>query len=169
MVELEAMSIVFTGLSISLAAFYYTMTLRNAQRTQQQQLETRQAQLFMQVYSKWQDKDFNESKQLVLYEYKCDGFDDYDAIMRDKEKAANLRVIGTFLEGLGVLVKRRLVDVGFVDDMMSGDVLRFWDKYGGAVREFRVRRDYPQALEYTELLYTEIKAVAERQLVAKRA
>jgi len=34
MVTVETVSIVFTGLSISLAAFYYISTLRNAQRNQ---------------------------------------------------------------------------------------------------------------------------------------
>jgi hypothetical protein len=40
---------VFTGLSVSLAAFYYINTLRNAQRTQEMQLENRQVQIFMQI------------------------------------------------------------------------------------------------------------------------
>jgi hypothetical protein len=43
---------------ILVGVFYYIMTLRNSQRTQQQQLETRQAQLFMQIFIHNTDPDF---------------------------------------------------------------------------------------------------------------
>jgi len=40
-VAIETIPIVFTGISISLAAFYYINNLRNNQRNQQMQLEPR--------------------------------------------------------------------------------------------------------------------------------
>ena len=49
MVTVETVSIVFTALSISLAAFYYINTLRNTQRNQQLAMETRKAQHYMQM------------------------------------------------------------------------------------------------------------------------
>ncbi|MCW4020706.1 MAG: hypothetical protein NWF14_05720 [Candidatus Bathyarchaeota archaeon] len=39
MVSVETISIVFTGLSVSLAAFYYISTLRNANRMRELTLE----------------------------------------------------------------------------------------------------------------------------------
>jgi len=39
---------------------YYVLTVRSSQRTQRQQLETRQAQLFMQLYRLYDTKDFME-------------------------------------------------------------------------------------------------------------
>ena len=170
MVELETINMLIQMAGVSSAAIAtvigvrsYILSNRRAEEARARELETRQAQLFMQVYSKWQDKEFNESKQLVLHEYRCENVEDYEGIVGDREKASNLRSIGTFLEGLGVLVKRGLVDVGFVDDMMSGDVIGFWEKYGGAVREFRLRRGYPQALEWAEYLYGAVKSVAVSQ------
>jgi hypothetical protein len=58
MVSVETISIVFTGLSVSLAAFYYISTLRNAQKTQQIQLETRLAQMFMGIYNQFHSVNF---------------------------------------------------------------------------------------------------------------
>jgi hypothetical protein len=153
MVDLQAIGLAVTATSVVVGIIYYIFTARTT-------LQTRQAQLFMQVYSKWQEKEFNLSKQLVLQEYRCVGIEDYEEVLKDKEKAANFRVVSTALEGLGVLVKRGLVDVGIVDDMMSGDVIGFWEKYGGAVKEFRVRLGYPQALEWTEYLYNEVKSLS---------
>jgi hypothetical protein len=106
----------------------------------------RQAQLFMQLYSKWQDKEFNKSKHFVMT-YPIRSYEDYEGIFRDEEKGTTFRVVGTFFEGLGVLVKRGLVDKGFVDDMMSGDIIGFWEKYREVVFEERRRMNYPQALE----------------------
>jgi hypothetical protein len=153
MVDLQAIGLAVTATSVVVGIIYYIFTARTT-------LQTRQAQLFMQVYSKWQEKEFNLSKQLVLQEYRCVGIEDYKEVLKDKEKAANFRVVSTALEGLGVLVKRGLVDVGIVDDMMSGDVIGFWEKYGEAVKEFRVRMGYPQALEWTEYLYNEVKSLS---------
>ena len=51
MVDVQTLSIVFAGLSIGLAAIYYMMTLRNQDRT-------RQTQLFMQIYDRYMDKEF---------------------------------------------------------------------------------------------------------------
>jgi hypothetical protein len=153
MVDLQAIGLAVTATSVVVGIIYYIFTAKTT-------LQTRQAQLFMQVYSKWQEKEFNLSKQLVLQEYRCVGIEDYEEVLKDKEKAANFRVVSTALEGLGVLVKRGLVDVGIVDDMMSGDVIGFWEKYGGAVKEFRVRMGYPQALEWTEFLYNEVKSLS---------
>lgn len=168
LVILQSISYIAGATGVAIAAIFYVLNLRISQRNMKHTLETRQAQLFMQVYSKWQEKEFNLSKQLVLQEYRCAGIEDYEEVLKDKEKAANFRVVSTALEGLGVLVKRSLVDVGVVDDMMSGDVIGFWEKYGGAVKEFRVRMGYPQALEWTEYLYNEVKSLVFMQHPALR-
>jgi hypothetical protein len=44
---LQTIGILMTGVSLTIAAAYYTLTLRNTQKNQQLQLETRQAQLYM--------------------------------------------------------------------------------------------------------------------------
>ena len=77
MVTIETISIVFTGISISLAAFYYINTLKNAQRArdlslkaQEQASETRQAQLFMQIYSMFSsDEFFERGKGIIQTEF----------------------------------------------------------------------------------------------------
>ena len=50
-VTIQTLGILLTGFSVSLAAVYYTMTLRN-------QTETRQAQLFMQLFQLFNSKDW---------------------------------------------------------------------------------------------------------------
>jgi len=47
MASFEFLAIMFTGIGLMVSVLYYTFTLQNANKTQQQQLETRQAQLYM--------------------------------------------------------------------------------------------------------------------------
>ena len=155
MVEVETIGVLVAAASVVIGLVYYIFTTRIT-------LQTRQAQLFMQLYNKWQDKEFNKSKYLVMT-YPLNSYEDYEEIWRDEERASTFRVVGTFLEGLGVLVKRGLVDKGFVDDMMSGDIIGFWEKYGEVIREERRRLNYPQALEWAEYLYNEVKPLSKKQ------
>ena len=51
-----------------------------------------------------------------------------------------------------------------VDDLMSGHILRFWEKFGETViKETQVRENKPQYYEYVEYLYSVIKPIVESQ------
>ncbi len=71
--------------------------------------------------------------------------------------------VGKVFEGIGVLVKRGLIDVSLVDDLMSGQVLQYWEKVEPICREDRRRLDYPQAWEHVEYLYDQILPLVEEQ------
>jgi len=70
MVSFEFIALVFTGLSITASLFYYANVLSNTNKTQKMQLETRQAQLFMQLVNRYRDdtKDLDIDKSLLYVE-----------------------------------------------------------------------------------------------------
>jgi hypothetical protein len=166
MVNIETLSIVFTGLSISLAAFYYISTLRNAQKAQKLQIETRQAQLFMPIYS----TSYSEEHIKALEEVRQWEWEDYDDYMAKYGSEANpeaymmYRKLFGYLEGLGVLVRRGLIDPSLVDDLMSGFIIRFWEKFEPYFVERRRRLNWPQVGEQIEYLYSQVRPIAERQI-----
>ena len=49
----QTISIIFAVISFGIASIYYALTLRRAAKDRQTTLETRQAQLFMQIRDKW--------------------------------------------------------------------------------------------------------------------
>jgi hypothetical protein len=149
MVTVETVSIVFTGLSISLAALYYVMTLRNTNIT-------RQAQLFMQLYNRWDSSEFVK----FWFDFQDKEISDYES---DKEYAVAFRALARFIEGIGVLVKRNLIDITLVDDLMSANIIDFWETAGPAIRELRVQTNKPQYGEWAEYLYKRIKPIVEQQ------
>ena len=146
--------------------FYYIMTLRNQQKNQQLSLETRQAQLFMYMYDKWSSEDHTRKfSEIQKWEWK-----DYDDFQEKygKEKNPDIYIrfstIGRFFEGIGVLVKRELIDPYFVDDLMSSHILRFWDKFGESIIiETQTRENSPQYYEYIVYLAQIIRSIVEKQ------
>lgn len=158
MVTVETISIVFTGLSVSLAAFYYISTLRNAQRTQQLQLETRQAQLFMQIFNRFQEVEFRNNFNEVLSRE----WEDYDDYVRKYGRFTNPTAqavsasIALFFEGLGVLLKRSLLDIDIVGELMSTPVRQYWEKTSPIIIEMRKSMNREVVLESAEYLYDEM-------------
>jgi hypothetical protein len=165
MVEIETISIVFTGLSISLAAFYYISTLRNTRKNQELQLETRQAQLFMPIYSTYQSEDHIKAFSEVM-QWEWEDYDDYMAKYGSEvnpEAYLMYRKVFGFLEGLGVLVRRGLIDPSLVDDLMSGAILSYWEKFEPIFVERRRQLNWPQVAEQIEYLYYQVRPIAEIQ------
>ena len=74
-----------------------------------------------------------------------------------------LTTLGSYLEGIGVLVFRGLVDIGLVDDLFSSYVIRYWEKYESIELELRERFNVPQSGEWIEYRYDEVKKITLEQ------
>ena len=44
------------------------------------------------------------------------------------EEYAKWYSVGSYLEGIGVLVKRNLIDIDLVDDLLEGVIIDYWNK-----------------------------------------
>ncbi len=155
MVNYQTLSIVLTGIGLIIALTYYSLQIRN-------QNKTRQAQLFMQIYNRWTDPIFQEN-YLEVTNRDWKDFDDYNKKYGAIREEAKQRTIGQYFEGIGVLVYRKFIDVSLVDDMMSSLLFGFWEKYESIIKKNRERSNTPQILEWTEYLYIEVRKVAEKQ------
>jgi hypothetical protein len=160
MVSLEFIGLVFTGLSISISIIYYASVLRNANKTQMLQLETRQAQLFMGFHTVWFNPEFYRDMIEVAFLWDYSGYDDF---MEKYWMTSNPELFNkwgraeSYLEGIGVMMKRGLLDPSLMDDLMSGFIIAMWDKYGSFIQEFRKRNNQPQFGEFFEYLYREVR------------
>ena len=147
MVSLEVLAILLSGIGISASLFYYSNVLRNANKT-------RQMQLFMQFYSKLTDKQFY-TEFMKLRAQTWTDLDDYI-----EKYGSGPELFSIFLEGIGLLVKRKEIDIELVDDLMSSLILGHWDARGELILGLRERLGKPQVGEWTEYLVKEIKRVA---------
>ena len=156
MVDYSTLSIVLTGLGIIGAILYYTLTLRNATKT-------RQAQLFMSIYNRFHEVEFWKHLR-ELQEWEWDSPEEYyEKYDSNPEMASKWNSVGSFFEGMGVMVKRNLIDVTVVDDLMSAPLMSLWQKWQPTILEQRRLRNMPTVWEWYEYLYEEVRKVAARE------
>jgi len=170
------MSIVFTGISVSLAAFYYIMTLRNTQKnqelarkTQEHALETRRTQLLMQIYQELSSEDSMRRFADVM-NMEWEDYDDferkYGSDDHPEQFAKRLSVWRTF-QGIGLLLRDGLVDAEGLYDLIGSAVFFMWVKWESIFKEFRVRYTLPDDYELFENLYLELMKVRRRRGISE--
>ena len=153
MIQIEYLALILTGIGIIVSILYYANVLRNADRT-------RQTQLFMQFYNAWLDTDFYTEMIEIAFLWE---FEDYEDFMNKYWMTSNLEAFAkwgraqNYLEGMGVLMKRGLLDPSLMDDLQSGYIITMWEKYEPIIYEIRVRMNQPQFGEFFEYLYSEIR------------
>ena len=173
-------------LGLLVGIFYYVTTLRNAQKTreltlknqeltlqsqeltrkaQEQALETRRAQLFMQIYQDmYSPEHFIKTNELYAMEW--EDWDDYDRKYGSANNPENYALrFSTWsrINGVGLLVRDGLIDVGRVHDLMRTTILWQWEKFRDII--IRTREEYNMGpfLEGFEFLANEIKKEVERR------
>jgi hypothetical protein len=156
MVDYGTISLVFTGLGIIVAISYYTLTLRNANRT-------RQAQLFMQIYNRFNTPEFVDQMYHLRFRWIPPQLDDMSEFLTSEEYREDFNIVAStvyFFEGIGVLVSKGLIDVELVDDLMSGPLTHIWERMLPLLDSLRDVLG-PQAGEWYEFLYDKVKPMRE--------
>ena len=159
---LQAVSYIIGSLGVFVAAIYYVSTLRNNQRTQQLQLDTRQAQLFMQIYSQsHNDPSFLEAWRKTM-SLKWSTYEEFRDLLKDEDKARAMQRVASFYEGLGVLVKANFIDIRLVALLMTIMTRTWWEKYKPIIEEARKQMGFPRYLSESEYLYNELVKYLEK-------
>jgi hypothetical protein len=160
---LQSISYMAGALGVCVAAIFYVLNLRISQRNMKLTLETRQAQLLMPIYQNFCDTDFMRKWVMTTNLMDFKNYDDfvekYDYVKKREniEIRSQLASLFAYFEGIGVLVEEKLIDPELVAKLMSGNLIRFWDKFGPIVIELRGRNRTPGEWNKTEYLYNEIK------------
>jgi hypothetical protein len=143
------------------AAFYYVMTLRAQQTNMKATLETRQAQMFMNIYQQTTTKEFASAyRTYISSEWK--NYDEYHELVQKKEYFDQYMIICMYFEGLGVLVKEGFLPIRLVALLLTGMTRSFWEKLKPINDEIRVKAGYVRWMSETEYLYDElIKYIGE--------
>ncbi len=148
-------------MSLVVGIIYYLTIMRNSQRNQQHTLETRQAQMFMQIYNQTNEPSFIKAWQVVSNSAQWDSFEDWDKWRSDPENYNASHRLGMFYEGLGVLVKENYVPIRLIALLMTGMTRDFWERHILMIDEARERLNYPRFLSESEYLYDELMKYVE--------
>jgi len=151
MIQIEYLPIVLTGIGIIVSILYYTMTLRNSNKT-------RQAQLFMNLYEVYRGMDFRRR----WYSTSSWEWSDHDDFLLKYGPDTNVEAFSTFnsilgfFEGVGMLVRRGYVELDLVEDLLDIPADVIWEKFKDIVYASRQKRNWPQLFANYEYLIQEL-------------
>jgi len=149
---LQTIGILITGVSLSIAAIYYSLTLRNADRT-------RRAQLFMQIFSQWNSEEFSRMRleiRKMTFEGREEFLEKYDLEVNPDSWIAR-HSLARFYSGLGMLVHDGEVELSRVEDMMGDIIVMFWETLRISFLPSREGLDIPELYLFLEYLYHLLK------------
>ena len=159
MVDLQTVLTYLTLISVPVGVFYHIMTLNNTRKNQLLTLETRQAQLFMNISNKFHSDEMTESFFEILnmeYTDADDFLEKYGLEHKGIQRYTN------FLESLGVMVKEGYIDIRPIAILFGGDLQAAWVKLKPMIYGVREKLGYPRFAIETEYLYDTFKEYSEK-------
>jgi len=153
MVDLQTISIVVASASVTIAAVYYMWQVRHQSRM-------RQMDFIMRMPSSLIRREVFETLATVMKtEFK--NFDDFE-----EKCGIEARQVSGWCEDLGLLVKRKVVDISLVAERYN--VNTAYEKLRPWIQESRKRNNNPKLYEWFEYLSNEEKKYYQ-QLASKTA
>ena len=159
---LQSISYMAGALGVCVAAIYYVLNLRISQKnqelslkTQQQTLETRQAQMFLNIYQQTTSKDFTSAYNFFLSS-QWENYSEFLELLQKKEFTNDFSILAMYWEVLGVLVKEGFLPIRLVALLLTGGTRSFWEKLKPIKDEARVDMGYVRWMSETEYLYDEL-------------
>ena len=163
MASFEFLAVILTGIGLSASITYYAMNLKNQNETQKQSLENRKAQLLMNIYNKYTETELLQ-QQLDILAGKWDGIDDFwdrYGPYKNPEYYTKFSRLAYYFDGIGVMLKRGMIDRDAIYDLMGYHVLQYWNHpYGPLMEGLRLKWDNPEAYRWFEYLAEEMKKQA---------
>ena len=136
------------------------------QETRERELETRQTQIFMDLYKIMVTKDFMLDLEAIILNWKFTGHTDfyskYGSDIAPLEHAKFDSML-TYFDGIGLLVRRKLIDPEIVYEKLRFAVIAFWEKAKPVVVGDREKMNTPKLFAEFEYLYEQVKPLKERE------
>ena len=149
---------IVTAIGVIVAAIYYVINIRNSRKLMETTLETRQAQLFMQVFQRFNEPDFFD-KYTNFLSWKWKNYDDYLSKYGQKVNPHawySEGSVAAFFNGVGLLLHMDLLNIKLIHGLLFINVKMFWEKMRPISYEMRERLKLPQIDEWIEYLYEEL-------------
>ncbi len=164
MITVEQVIYVLPILALTASILYYTLNLRTANKNQKMQLETRQAQLFINVYNQTLNNQPNRDAHKLMSTWRWSNIDELWATLLESDKAEQnmdaLLLIDAFYNGVSILIKEKLLHIRYVETM-SFWIIAFWDLFCPYIDEVRAKT-YPKLFIEIEYLYNEFMKYYEK-------
>jgi hypothetical protein len=159
MVDIQTVSIAIASASVVAGVIYYALQIR-------QQTKTRQTDLLMRLYSTWGSNEYLEAlSKFMMTEFK--DYNDYKKKyaptgFSEKPEFIALGKIGTFFQGVGVLLRMKIIDISFAGRLFGRSAIYTWEKMKPLVEGYR-REEHAEMFADFEYLYNEMTKREQRK------
>jgi hypothetical protein len=165
LVDLTVVRDIVTIVGVIVAFTYYVLTVRATQRNQQHQLETRQTQLFMQLYQDLLSEN-NMRSLLDLLNMEWEDYDDFERKLgsdNNPDSFVKRTSIWFRMNGIGLLLRDEMINPEKVFDLLGTWIIWLWMKWETIIQELRVRYNQPEIYAEFEYLAIEMKRIRLRR------
>jgi hypothetical protein len=154
--DIQTTSIVIAAIGVLIAAVNQIYSSQQANQQRQVEIETRQAELYMQVSQRFSSTEMRRAYQSALYMQEWESLDDWNRKygLQSDAWVANTQ-LGIFFGALGVFVEQGLLDAALIDDLMGEYIVNVWERLLPMVNEFR--KVNPRQGDKFEYLYDLMK------------
>ena len=156
---IQPASQVAAAIGVCIAAIYYVMTLRVQQANMKTTLETRQAQLFKELFKDFVNEESWKNYQEINTVWKWSDYDDFILKYGPSNLPEWNKLILTAapFEEMGVLMNHGVFDPQMMYDQAGGWIIEFWERVEGVFHEWRIRNNVWEFFVYFEDLYYAMK------------
>jgi len=146
---------------ILVGVFYYIMTLQNTRKSQQMQLETRQAQLFWNAIDKFTSKEGLDNIKILNYAAWSNHEEWLEKYRNDVEYNGAFMWLKDIFEGIGVSLRLGYLDIKLLAHYNTQSTIYWWEKYRDLIYNERGRRNDRRWHSEWEYLYDELMKYLE--------
>jgi len=154
MLDIPSISAIVATIGVLIGVIIAVVELRNL-------VKTRQTDLVMRLYSTMSSKEFWEAmNKFMTMEFK--DYNDYkkkyasSTGFPEKPEAIAMATVSVFLQGVGILLYMKLIDINLAARLFRTVPIYTWEKMKPLVEGFR-KEGYPQMFTEYEYFYNEMK------------
>ncbi len=152
MLDIPSISAIVAAIGVIIGVVFAVLQLRDL-------VKTRKTDLVMRLYSAYGSREFQEAwVETLRLEFK--DYHDYQkrySATSEKPVYTSVNMVAAFFEGIGILLRRKLIDIALVDDLFSSDIVLTWHKMKPLVEGWRKHFNRPQISEWFEYLANEMQ------------
>ncbi len=150
MLDIPSISAAIAATGVIIGVVFALLELRNL-------VKTRQTDLALRLYSYFGSREFLEARRTVM-ELEFEDYNDYVKKYGPFGRVEAVSQVCMFFQGMGVLLHRKLLNIGLIDDLFSSISIEIiWEKMKPVVEGWRKQFNEPRTLEWFENLYNQLQ------------
>jgi len=110
MLDIPSISAIVAAAGVLIGVVYYILDMRH-------QRQVRQTDLIMRLYSRYGSEGFQKTQEKVNKRLRGEALNFHAYV--EKYGFGEWVAVGTFFEGIGILLHRKLIDIGLIDDLFT--------------------------------------------------